>query len=102
MADAEEKKRPTKPASGDKSKAKASKVKTAEDAAETPAAEVLSPVSGSRTAAPDEAAVAAPAAAEPAAKLAKKPAKAKKEEAPAVEAPKENLSLNPDDVEKPK
>jgi small subunit ribosomal protein S11 len=106
MAGAEEKKRPTKPASGDKSKAKASKVKTAEDAAETPAAEVLSPVSGSRTAAPDEAAVAAPApvsaAAEPAAKPAKKPAKAKKEEAPAVEAPKENLSLNPDDVEKPK
>jgi len=31
----------------------------------------------------------------------KKPAKAK-EETPAVEAPKENLTLNPDDVEKPK
>jgi small subunit ribosomal protein S11 len=37
------------------------------------------------------------------AKPAKKPAKAKKEEAAApVEAPKENLSLDPNDVEKPK
>ena len=35
-------------------------------------------------------------------KAAKKPVKAKKEEAAAAEAPKENLSLNPDDVEKPK
>ncbi len=42
------------------------------------------------------------AATEPAAKPAKKAAKAKKEEAPVAEAPKENLSLNPDDVEKPK
>ena len=106
MADSEEEEKPAKPASGDKPKAKASKVKAAEDPAATPAAEVLSPVSESPAAAPDEAAVVAPApvsaAAEPAAKPAKKPAKAKKEEAPAVEAPKENLSLNPDDVEKPK
>jgi small subunit ribosomal protein S11 len=104
MEDSEEKKKPAKPASGDKPKA--SQVKALDDAAETPEAEVLSPASESPTAAPDEAAVAAPApvsaAAEPAAKPAKKPAKAKKEEAPAVEAPKENLSLNPDDVEKPK
>ena len=42
------------------------------------------------------------AAAEPEAKPAKKPAKAKKEAAPAPEPPKENLSLNPDDIEKPK
>jgi small subunit ribosomal protein S11 len=42
------------------------------------------------------------AATEPAAKPPKKAAKAKKEEAPVAEAPKENLSLNPDDVEKPK
>jgi small subunit ribosomal protein S11 len=42
------------------------------------------------------------AEAEPAAKPAKKAAKPKKEEAAPVEAPKENLSLNPDDVEKPK
>lgn len=37
-------------------------------------------------------------------KAAKKPVKAKKEEAaaPAAEAPRENLSLDPDDVEKPK
>jgi small subunit ribosomal protein S11 len=47
----------------------------------------------------------APAAAAPEApaKPAKKPAKAKKEEAaPAPEPPKENLSLDPNDVEKPK
>jgi small subunit ribosomal protein S11 len=47
----------------------------------------------------------APAPAETPAKPAKKPAKAKKEEAApaaAPEPPKENLSLNPDDVEKPK
>jgi small subunit ribosomal protein S11 len=102
MADSDEKK---KPASADK-KAKAPKAKAAEEVTETPAAEVESPISESPAAAPDEAAVATPApaseAAEPAAKPAKKPAKAKKEEAPAVEPPKENLSLNPDDVEKPK
>jgi small subunit ribosomal protein S11 len=101
MADSEEKKKPAKPEGADKLKAKASKVKAAEDTAE-----VLSTVAESPMTTPDEAAVAAPApvsaAAEPAAKPAKKPAKAKKEEAPAVEAPKENLSLNPDDVEKPK
>jgi small subunit ribosomal protein S11 len=106
MADSEEKKKPSKPASGNKPKAKASKAKPAEEVAEAPAAGVSSPVSESPAAAPDEAAVAAPApvsaAAEPVAKPAKKPAKATKEEAPAVEAPKENLSLNPDDVEKPK
>jgi len=42
------------------------------------------------------------ATAEAPAKPAKKPEKAKKEEAAAPEPPKENLSLNPDDVEKPK
>jgi small subunit ribosomal protein S11 len=106
MADSEEKKRTAKQASGDKPKAKASKVRTAEDATATHEAEVLSPVSESPMSAPDEVEVRAPApvdvAAEPAAKPAKKPTKAKKEEAPAVEPPKENLSLNPDDVEKPK
>jgi small subunit ribosomal protein S11 len=106
MADSEENKKPAKPASTDKPRAKAARVKSAEDAAETSAADVLSPVSESATVAPDEIAIAAPApvsaATEPAAKPAKRPAKGKKEEAPAVEAPKENLSLNPDDVEKPK
>src|SRR5439155_1239024 len=63
-------------------------------------------VSESPVPVPDEIEVGAPGpvsvAAEPAAKPPKKPAKAKKEEAPAVEAPKENLSLNADDIEKPK
>jgi small subunit ribosomal protein S11 len=84
MADSDEK----KPA-----KAKAPKAKATEAAAaapETPAAATEQP--------------AVTAAAEAPAKPAKKPAKAKKEEAvaPAPEPPKENLSLNPDDVEKPK
>jgi small subunit ribosomal protein S11 len=96
MPDSDEKKKP---------KAKAAKEKPAEtDAAETPT-DAAPPVSEAPSAAPDEAAAApAPvsAATEPAAKPAKKAAKAKKEEAPVAEAPKENLSLNPDDVEKPK
>ncbi len=106
MADSEEKKKPTKPVSADKRRPKASKVKTKEDAGEAPATDVSSSVSEPPMAAPDEASVAArapvSAATEPVAKPAKKPAKSKKEETPAVEAPRENLSLNPDDVEKPK
>jgi small subunit ribosomal protein S11 len=90
MADSDEK----KPA---KTKAPKAKAETEEPkveasaAAETPAA--------TTTETP------APAPAETPAKPAKKPAKAKKEEAApaaAPEPPKENLSLNPDDVEKPK
>jgi small subunit ribosomal protein S11 len=98
MPDSDEKKKP---------KAKAAKEKPAEaDAAETPAVDAVPPASEISSATPDEAAPAAPApvsaATEPAAKPPKKAAKAKKEEAPVAEAPKENLSLNPDDVEKPK
>lgn len=102
MADSEEKEKPAKPSAAEKPKTKAAKVKASEDVAETPATEVAAPAAESPATAPEEAtsAPAAPvtAAAEPAAK----PAKAKKEEAPAPEPPKENLSLNPDDVEKPK
>ena len=98
MPDSDEKKKP---------KAKAAKEKPAEtDVAETPTADAAPPASEAPAAAPDEAVAAAPApvsaTTEPAAKPPKKAAKAKKEEAPVVEAPKENLSLNPDDVEKPK
>jgi len=98
MPDSDEKKKP---------KAKPAKAKPEEaDAAETPAVEVAAPVSEAPAAAPDDTAAETPApvtaAAEPAAKPPKKAAKAKKEEAAPVEAPKENLSLNPDDVEKPK
>jgi small subunit ribosomal protein S11 len=84
MADSDEK----KPAKAKAPKAKATEVAAA--APETPAAATEQP--------------AVTAAAEAPAKPAKKPAKAKKEEAaaPAPEPPKENLSLNPDDVEKPK
>ena len=92
MADSDEK----KPAKTKAPKAKPEVVEAPVSAAndETPAA------------APAAAAEApAPATAEAPAKPAKKPAKAKKEEAApaaAPEPPKENLSLNPDDVEKPK
>ena|SRR5436190_22210966 len=91
MADSDEK----KPAKAKAPKAKAeteeTKVEAQTAAPETPAA--------ASTEAP------APAAAEAPAKPVKKPAKAKKEEAApaaAPEPPKENLSLNPDDIEKPK
>jgi small subunit ribosomal protein S11 len=97
MPDSDEKKKP---------KAKAAKAKPEADAAETPAVDAAPPASELPSAAPDEAAAAAPApvsaATEPVAKPPKKAAKVKKEEAPVAEAPKENLSLNPDDVEKPK
>jgi len=89
MADSDEKKPAKKPA-----KAKA---ETEEPKTETPAA--------TETAAPANAEAPATPTAEAPAKPAKKPAKAKKEEAapaPAAEAPKENLSLDPNDVEKPK
>ena len=85
MADSEEKK-PAK---------KAPKAKTEDVAAAV-------------SAAPEETTAAAPApaaTAEAPAKPAKKPAKAKKDEpapAAAPEAPKENLSLDPNDIEKPK
>jgi small subunit ribosomal protein S11 len=90
MADSDAK----KPAKAKAPKARATEAAPAESAApapETPIAATGQP--------------AVTAAAEAPAKPAKKPAKAKKEEpaaAPAPEPPKENLSLNPDDVEKPK
>jgi small subunit ribosomal protein S11 len=113
MADSDEKKPAAK---------KTPKAKTEDaPAAETPAPETAAPVAeapASAAEAPASAAEAPPAAAEapvaasteaPAAapaeapaKKEKKPAKAKKEEAPAPEPPKENLSLDPNDVEKPK
>jgi small subunit ribosomal protein S11 len=87
MADSDEK----KPAKTKAPKAKADEPAPAESAApapEAPAAATEQPAVTAATEAP--------------AKPAKKPAKAKKEEAPAPEPPKENLSLDPNDVEKPK
>ena len=87
MADSDEK----KPAKTKAPKAKAEEPAPAESAASAPEAP------GATTEQPP-----VTAAAEAPAKPAKK-AKAKKEEAAApVEAPKENLSLDPNDVEKPK
>jgi small subunit ribosomal protein S11 len=86
-----EAKKPAKAAT--KPKAAKPKAQASEATPALPPEEVAAPVA---TEATPQAAVAEPPKAE------KKPAKAKKEEAPAAEAPKENLSLNPDDVEKPK
>ena len=88
MADSDEK----KPA---KTKAPKAKAETEETNVEAPTA--------SEAPATPTAEAPAPGAADAPAKPAKKPAKAKKEEAaPAPEPPKENLSLDPNDVEKPK
>ena len=105
MADSEEKK-PAKSASADKPKKPAKAKEPAAEVAETPATEQTAPVAETAAAAPADAAAApadttAPTAAAAEAKPAKKP-KAKKEEPAPVEAPKENLSLDPNDVEKPK
>ena len=100
MADSEDKK-PAKPEAADKPK-KAPKAKVETEAVETPAAESSAPVSETTAAPTEEAPAAVTATAEAPAKPAKKPAKAKKEEPAAPEPPKENLSLDPNDVEKPK
>jgi small subunit ribosomal protein S11 len=92
MADSKEKK-PAKPASAAK-KAKPEKSKTT-----APHPKKVSP--GEAESVPTPAATEAPVKAESAAPAAKKPA-AKKAEPIVAEAPKENLSLNPDDVERPK
>ena len=87
MADSDEKK-PAKTAGEKKPRA--------------PKADAVDAPPAAPAAAPTVASVTPPAAA-PAAKPAKKTAKARKEEpAAAAEPPKENLSLDPNDVEKPK
>ena len=103
MADSEEK-NPETPSSAEKPKAKTPKAKPeAVEAAAPPADTQAATAETAPAAAGPEAAPVTAAAPEAPAKPAKKPAKAKKEEATApVEAPKENLSLDPNDVEKPK
>src|SRR5436853_6650707 len=100
MADSEEKK-PAKSASADKPKKPSKAKEPAAEVAETPATEQTAPVAETPATAPADAAAAAPAPADAPAKPAKKP-KAKKEEPAPVEPPKENLSPDPNDVEKPK
>jgi small subunit ribosomal protein S11 len=106
MADSDENTIET-PDSGEKPKTKTPKAKAETEAAEpaasaaggdTPAPTAPAPEAGGTPDAPPVTAAAAEAPAKPA----KKPAKAKKEEAAAPEPPKENLSLDPNDVEKPK
>jgi small subunit ribosomal protein S11 len=105
MADSDDK-TPESPGGADKPKAKTPKAKpeVVEAAASAAGQDSPQPAEGTLSAAAPEGAPVTAAAPEAPAKPAKKPAKAKKEEAAAapVEPPKENLSLNPDDVEKPK
>src|SRR2546423_1530241 len=84
----------------DSDEKKTAKTKAPKAKAEEPApAESAAPAPEAPAATTEQPAVTA--AAEAPAKPAKK-AKAKKEEAPVPEPPKENLSLDPNDVEKPK
>jgi len=78
--------------------------KTPKAKAETEETKVEAQPATPETPAPATAEAPAATTAEAPAKPAKRAAKAKKEEAPAAapEAPKENLSLDPNDVEKPK
>jgi small subunit ribosomal protein S11 len=78
--------------------------KPAKTASKPKTAKAKAPVSEPATPAPEETATPPAAATTEAPKAAEKkaPAKPKKEEASAAEPPKENLTLNPDDVEKPK
>jgi small subunit ribosomal protein S11 len=78
----------------------ATKAKTAKSKA--PASEATTGPAVEEVVVPVAAQAAPEAAVEEAPKAAKKPVKAKKEQAAPAETPKENLSLNPDDVEKPK
>ena len=87
----------------DSDEKKPAKAKTPKATTEEPApAESSAPASAPEAPAAATEQPPVTATAEAPAKPAKKPAKAKKEEAPAPEPPKENLSLDPNDVEKPK
>jgi small subunit ribosomal protein S11 len=102
MADSDAKK-PAQSGSTEDRKPKAGKAKEEASVANP---EVTLAESATPTAAASAGGHAAPTASENALaeppKAAKKPSKAKKEEAPAAEPPKENLSLDPNDIEKPK
>ena len=113
MEDDSENQTPAEGPASETPKAKATKAKAtalegqaAEAVAETPAATETAPEqSGEAPVIPEAASLAAagapaPAKTEARPKTAKK--SAKKAEVPAAEAPKENLSLDPNDVEKPK
>jgi small subunit ribosomal protein S11 len=85
--------------SDEKKPAKAKATQASGEAAETKTEATAAPEAPAAVSAEAPAAAATDAPSKPA----KKPAKAKKDEAaPAAEPPKENLSLDPNDVEKPK
>jgi small subunit ribosomal protein S11 len=101
MADQEDKK-PAKSSSDEKRKTKAPKAKASSTEPSSPVAAPMPEQAVSAITPSDGGTEVASASTEPAGKPARKLAKAKKEEAAPAEPPRENLSLNPDDVEKPK
>jgi small subunit ribosomal protein S11 len=113
MADDSENQTPAEEPASETPKAKTTKAKAtalegqpAEAVAETPAAAETAPEQSSEASVIPEAAPTAAAGVPAPAKTEAKPKTAKKSprkaEVPAAEAPKENLSLDPNDVEKPK
>jgi small subunit ribosomal protein S11 len=113
MADDSENQTPAEEPASETPKAKTTKAKAtalegqpAEAVAETPAAAETAPEQSGEASVIPEAAPTAAAGAPAPAKTEAKPKTAKKSprkaEVPAAEAPKENLSLDPNDVEKPK
>jgi small subunit ribosomal protein S11 len=106
MAESDEKKPAEKKAKPAKAEAGAPEASTSVPPTETAAApaaaasgDTAAPEAAAPAAAAPAAATAAPAAAAAAAPKAKKAPKGKKSDAPAAEAPKENLSLDPNAVE---
>jgi len=90
---------PEKETNPEPEKPKAKEAKAEVAPAEAPETEATPAVQDTPPAVPEQPS----AKAEPAVKRAKKPAKSKKEEAaPAAAAPRENLSLSTDEIEKPK
>ena len=90
---------PEKETDSEPEKPKAKEAKAEVAPAEAPETEATPAVQDTPPAVPEQPS----AKAEPAVKRAKKPAKSKKEEAaPAAAAPRENLSLSTDEIEKPK
>ena len=99
MADSEEKKRTTKASSADKGRTKASKAKPTPEVSEP---EVLSPVAEAPVSATAKAETTPATTPETPTKTEKKTIKPKKEEPATAEGSRDPLSLNADEVEKPK
>ncbi len=102
MAEDSENQIPAETPASEQPEASAPAEQNAAPVSETPAAEAPATDQPADATASTEAAPVASAEAAPAKPKVKAAKKSKKADAPAAEAPKENLSLDPNDVEKPK